>query len=175
MRTIDPHESGFLDETGVNMAMARHYARAPHGARAYASKPVNKGKHSTVVGALSREGIIAAMTVEGRTDSEVLLTSVQPMLVPTWRPGQVVMMDNLSSHPEARLQTASESVGAPLASLPPDSPDLSPLAECWSKFTEVLRAQAARTRDTRDAAITAAFTRITPQEASGWFAHCGYV
>jgi len=175
MRTIDPHAYVFLDETGVNIAMARHYARAPQGERAYASKPVNKGHNITVLGALSLDGIIAAMTVEGSTDSEVFFTYVHTILVPTLRPGQVVIMDNLSSHKDERLQTAIESVGAQLQYLPPYSPDLSPIEACWSKFKEVLRAKAARTRDTLDAAITAAFTLITPQDARGWFAHCGYI
>lgn len=175
MKTIDANDRVFLDETGVNIAMARHYARAPQGERAYASKPVNKGKNITVLGALSLDGIQAAMTVEGSTDTDVFLTYVQSVLVPTLRPGQVVSMDNLSSHKDDRIQTAIESVGARLEYLPPYSPDLSPIEECWSKFKASLRATAARTRETLDAAITHAFTLITPDDARGWFAHCGYL
>ena len=175
MRTIEPHDYVFLDETGVNIAMARHYARALQGERAYASKPVNKGHHITVLGALSLDGIIAAMTVDGSSDTQVFFTYVQTVVVPNLRPGQVVMMDNLSSHHNDRLQTAIEAVGATLEYLPPYSPDFSPIEKCWSKLKEILRAKAARTRDTLDAAITTAFTMITPQDARGWFAHCGYL
>lgn len=175
MKTIDAKDQVFLDETGVNIAMARHYARAPQGERAYAAKPVNKGKNITVLGALSLGGIQAAMTVEGSTDTEVFLTYVQRVLVPTLRPGQVVIMDNLSAHKNDRIQTAIESVGAKLEYLPPYSPDLSPIEECWSKFKASLRATAARTREALDAAITHAFTLITPHDARGWFAHCGYL
>jgi len=85
----------FLDETGVNIAMARHYARSPQGARVHTSKPVNKGKNVTVLGALSLDGLIASMTVEGRADVQVFLTYVQTIFVPTLHAGQVVFMDNL--------------------------------------------------------------------------------
>ena len=127
------------------------------------------------INALSLDGIIAAMTVDGSSDTQVFFTYVQTVVVPNLRPGQVVMMDNLSSHHNDRLQTAIEAVGATLEYLPPYSPDFSPIEKCWSKLKEILRAKAARTRDTLDAAITTAFTMITPQDASGWFAHCGYL
>jgi transposase len=175
MKTIDANDRVFLDETGVNLAMTRLYARAPQGQRAYASTPVNKGKNITVLGALSLDGIIAAMTVEGSTDTEVFLTYVHTILVPTLRPGQIVLMDNLSSHKDERIQTAIESVGATLEYLPPYSPDFSPIEPCWSKVKAILRATAARTRETLDAAITQALHRVTPQDARGWFAHCGYL
>jgi len=175
MKKFNANDYVFLDETGVNIAMARPYARAPRGERAYASKPVNKGKNITVLGALSRAGILAAMTVEGSTDTQVFLSYVQTILVPTLRPGQVVIMDNLSSHKDDRIQTAIESVGAHLEYLPPYSPDLSPIEACWSKFKAILRAKATRTREALDAAITYAFKMLTPQDARGWFAHCGYL
>jgi hypothetical protein len=77
----------FLDETGVNIAMARHYARSPQGERVHTSKPINKGQNITVLGALSLAGIMAAMTVEGSTDAQVFLTYVKTILVPTLRLG----------------------------------------------------------------------------------------
>jgi hypothetical protein len=80
---MDACECVFLDETGINIAMARHYARAPQGQRVQTSKPLNKGKNITVLGALSLNGITAAMTVEGSTDAQVFLTYVQTLLVPT--------------------------------------------------------------------------------------------
>jgi len=165
----------FLDETGVNIAMARQYARSPQGERVHTSKPVNKGKNMTVLGALSLDGIIASLTVEGSTDEQVFLTYVETILLPTLHAGQVVFMDNLSSHQVAGVKEAIESVGARLEYLPPYSPDLSPIEKCWSKFKAILRAKAARTRDVLDQAITEALAMITPQDARGWFAHCGYL
>ena len=85
------------------------------------------------------------------------------------------MMDNLSSHKVDGIQDTIEAVGARLEYLPSYSPDLSPIEECWSKFKAILRAKAARTRECLDHAITEAFNMITPQDARGWFAHCGYV
>jgi transposase len=170
---MDASDCVFLDETGVNIALARPYARSPQGERVHTAKPLNKGKNITVLGALSRDGIIASMTVEGSTDAQVFLTYVQTILAPTLHTGQVVFMDNLSSHQVDGVKEAIESVGARLEYLPPYSPDLSPIEQCWSKFKAILRAKAARTRDVLDQAITEALAMITPQDARGWFAHCG--
>ena len=170
---MDAHDGVFLDETGVHLAMARYDARSPQGERVHTSKPVNKGKNMTVLGALSVDGIMASMTVEGSTDAQVFLTYVQTILAPTLHAGQVVCMDNLSSHHVSGVKEAIESTGARLESLPPYSPDFSPIEKCWSKFKAILRKKAARTRDVLDQANTEAFAMITPQDARGWFAHCG--
>jgi transposase len=162
-----------LDETGVHIAMARHDARSPQGERVHTSKPINNGQNITVLGALALAGIMAAMTVEGSTDAPVFLTSGKPILVPAWRPGQVVFMDNRSAHQVDGVQEAIEAVGARREYLPPYAPDLSPIAACWSKCTSILRATAARTRELLDQAITEALDRITPEDARGWFAHGG--
>lgn len=164
-----------MDETGVNIAMARPYARAPKGQRAHVAAPVNKGKNVTVLGALSLEGVVEAMTIEGSADGQVVSTFIQDVLVPALRPGQIVIMDNLSSHKVDGIQDAIEARGARLEYLPPYSPDLSPIEKCWSKFKAILRAKAARTREYLDQVITEALDMITAQDARGWFAHCGYV
>src|SRR5262249_37614545 len=91
------------------------------------------------------------------------------------RPGQTVIMDNLAAHKVAGLQEAIEARGARLEYLPSYSPELSPIEKCWSKVKALIRAKAARTRDSLDQAITEALDRITAQDARGWFAHCGYV
>jgi hypothetical protein len=125
-----------VDETGVNIAMARQYGRAPKGTRVHTAAPVTTGKHVTVLGALSRDGMLAAMTIEGSTDTQVVLTFVQTMLVPTRRSGQVMIMDNLSSPKVNGVQEAIEAVGATLDYLPAYSPDFSPIEACWSQFKE---------------------------------------
>jgi len=104
-----------LDETGVNIAMTRLYARAPKGERVHASTPVNKGKNVTVLGALSVEGIVEAMTIEGSTDGQVFSTSIKELLARVLRPGQMVIMDNLSSHKVDGIKNAIEAMGARLA------------------------------------------------------------
>jgi len=80
---MDAHDGVFLDETGVHITMARHDARSPQGARGHPSKPLTKGQNLTVLGALSLNGIMASMTVEGSTDAQVFFTYVQTILVPT--------------------------------------------------------------------------------------------
>lgn len=174
MSKVGPRCLVFIDETGVNIAMDRDYARSPKGERAYAHKPHNKGENITVLGALSLEGITASMTVEGGTDRAVFLTYVKEILVPSLRAGNVVVMDNLSSHIGEQVSEAIKSVGARLEYLPEYSPELSPIEEAWSKFKGIIRAKGARVREVLDSAITYALNAITPDDAKGWFTYCGY-
>jgi transposase len=99
---------------------------------------------------------------------------VARVLVPQLRSGDLVVMDNLSSHKAAGVRAAIESAGATLRYLPPYSPDLSPIEKCWSKVKQLLRSAAARTAEALDGAIAAALRAVTPSDARGWFAHCGY-
>src|SRR5262245_2869785 len=159
-------------ETGVHMALARHAARAPPGASGPTATPVNTGTNRTVLGALARDGLMAALTGEGRTDEPGFFPAVQTRLVPTWPAGQVGCMANRSAHHVSGVTAAMASGGARRAYRPPYAPDCSPLAQCWSQFTAIFRTKAARARDGRDQAMTEARTRMTPQDARGWFAHC---
>jgi hypothetical protein len=136
MSQLEANDGVFVDETGVNIAMTRQYGRAPKGERVHTAAPVNTGNHLTVLGALSCDGMLAAMTIEGSTDTQVFLTFVQTILVPTLRPGQIVIMDKLSSHKVNGVKEAIESVGATLDYLPAYSPDFSPIEACWSKFKQ---------------------------------------
>lgn len=154
--------------------MARVYARAPVGQRAYAAKPLLRGVTVTMLGALGLDGMIATMTVEGSTDGAVFRTYVEQVLAPQVRKGQVVVMDNLRAHKVSGIREAIEGVGAQLIYLPPYSPDLSAIEKCWAKIKEFLRAKAARSYEALDQAITEALATITKTDALGWFTHCGY-
>jgi transposase len=164
----------FVDESGSHQAMARDYGRAPRGQRAPGAKPVQRGRHVTMVGALGLVGVVAAMMVEGFVDGAAFLAFVQEVLVPPRHPGQVVLLDHLKAHQVAGVREAIEAVGGRLLYLPPDSPDCSPIAECWSTITTLVRTKAARTLTHRWQAITEAFAAITSQEAQGWLTHAGY-
>jgi transposase len=164
----------FLDEAGSHQAMVRAYARALRGQRAHATKPVNQGRHVTILGALGRHGVMAATTVEGFTDSDVFLAFRREVLVPQLRPGQVIIMDNPKTHKVAGVAEAITTPGARRRHLPPYSPDSSPMEACWSKVKVRLRAQAARTLETREQAIAEAIAAITATDARGWFTHAGY-
>jgi transposase len=174
MQQLSPDNLLFSDEAGSNLAMPRDYARAPRGQRAYATKPVNRGRHVTMLGALGLDGLVAAMTVEGFTDGNVFLAFLHEVLVPQLRPGHVVILDNLKAHKVAGVAEACAAAGARLLSFPPYSPDLSPIEECWSKVKALLRAKAARTLEALEQAIAEVFTAITVADARGWFTHAGY-
>lgn len=170
---LDPRDLVFVDESGVNQAMARLYAWARGGERAHALRPVRRGQTLTLVGALGWEGLQAPFNLEGAMNGHVFLFYVENLLAPSLRPGQTVMMDNLSAHYADGVREAIESAGARLLYLPPYSPEYSPIELCWSKVKTYLRAEAARTLDALHAAITAALNTILPKDAKGWFQHCG--
>jgi transposase len=164
----------FVDETGSHIDLARPYAWAPRGQRAYAAKPRNRGRAVTMIGAMGIEGLVAMMSVEGGTDGDVFRSYVEQVLAPRLRPGHVVIMDNLKAHKVRGIREAIEAAHATLLYLPPYSPDLSPIELCWSKVKAALRARAARTRDALDLAWTDALASISASDAQHWFAHCGY-
>lgn len=164
----------FLDESGVNRAMTRRYARAPRGQRAYAHAPVNRGSNVTLIAALSLEGVIAPMQVEAATSGDVFLAYLDQVLCPVLRPGDLVLMDNLPAHKVPGVRTRIESVGAELLYLPRYSPEYNPVEQLWSKIKAWLRKVGARTSEALDEAITAAFEAVTAEDAQGWFRHCGY-
>jgi transposase len=163
----------FVDETGSHIDMARAYAWAPRGQRAYAAKPRNRGRAVTLIGAMGRNGLVATMTVEGGTDGEVFRSYVEHVLAPHLGPGDVVLMDNLKAHKVAGIRETIEAAHATLCYLPAYSPDLSPIELCWSKVKTALRTRAARTREALELAWTETLASVTASDALHWFAHCG--
>jgi transposase len=127
-----------------------------------------------MMGAIGLGGIRTLATLEGAVDSEAFKGFVEHFLVPTLKPGDVVLWDNLSVHKVAGAREAIEGAGAQLVWLPPYSPDFNPIELCWSKLKTLLRAAAARTRDELDRAIAHAMAAITSSDAAGWFRHAGY-
>jgi transposase len=127
-----------------------------------------------MVGAFGLVGVVAAMTVEGLVDGAACLAFVQEVLASQLRPGQVVVRDHLKAHKVAGVREAIEAVGARRLYLPPDSPDFSPIEECWATIQAILRTKAARTLESLQQAITEACAAITSQDAQGWLTHAGY-
>jgi transposase len=136
--------------------------------------PINYGANITMIGALSCSGLEALRTVEGATDGEVFRAYVRQVLSPTLRPGDIVVMDNLGAHKGSGIRETIEKCGATLLYLPPYSPDLSPIEQCWSKLKTALRAVGARPRRRLERAIPQALATIRETDAAAWFAHCGY-
>jgi transposase len=173
--TLGLHRVKFIDESGINLALTRLYGRAPRGERVLGSAPQHDGPHVTMLGALPCTGRAAVLTVEGATDSDVFRAYVREGLCPTLRTGALGVADNLSAHKAAGVQEAIAAKGARLLYLPPYSPDLTPIEQCWAKIKTFLRAAKARTREALDAAVRRALATVTEAEARAWFAHCGYV
>jgi transposase len=171
---ISPEKLIFLDESGVTTQMTRLWGRAPKGERVAEATPQGHWKVLTTLGALSLRGIEAAMTVDAATDGEVFRVFVEQVLCPKLRPGDVVVLDNLSAHKAAGVRELVAACGAELLYLPPYSPDLNPIEKAWFKFKQFLRAAKARTQEVLDEAVTAALKTITADNAAAWFRHCGY-
>lgn len=154
--------------------MTRRYGRAPRGQRVAEGTPAGHWRTLTLLGAMSTQGVIAAMTVESPTDGDVFLAYVAQVLCPRLQAGQVVVMDNLPAHKVDGVRRLIEATGAELLYLPPYSPDFNPIEQAWSKIKQQLRSAKARTVESLEAAITQALAQVTANNASAWFANCGY-
>jgi transposase len=155
--------------------MTRQWGRAPKGERICEATPQGRWKVLTTLGAMSLRGILATMTIESATDGDVFKAYVEQVLCAALRPGDVVVMDNLSAHKVAGIRQLIESSGAQLLYLPPYSPDLNPIEKAWSKFKKFLRDAKARTEQALDQAVTDALKTINAENAAAWFRHCGYL
>jgi transposase len=172
---LDPEDLVSVDESHTTRAMARPYARSPRGERAIDAVPRNHGTPTTLLAALAPDGIQAAMTVEGATDALVFRAFVREILAPTLRPGQVVAVDNLSVHRDPEARRLIEDRGCVLIYLPAYSPDFAPIEPAFSKIKAYVRQVAPRVQDALEEAIAEAIRRITPEDARGFFKHCGYL
>ena len=172
--TRDPEAFVLVEESGTHPSLTRLYGWAPHDQRAVGSVPRTHGKNTTLVAALTPHGLQAPWTIEGAIATEALERSVQDVLGPTLRPGQIVILDNLSVHKAARIREAIEAHDGELLFLPPYSPDLTPIEPAFSKIKALLRGLGARTREALLEAVRLAVAAITPEDAAGWFAHTGY-
>lgn len=171
IRSTDPEKLIFLDESGVSTQRTRRFARGLKGARVHEATPEGNWKMLTILGAMSLRGMIATMTVEAATDTEIFLAYLDEVLCPQLRPGDVVVMDNLSSHKVAGVRERIQAAGADLLYLPPYSPDLNPIEKAWAKLKQILRSAKARIRETLDQVIAERLAEITPENAIAWFRH----
>ena len=174
--TMDATRLVFLDESGVDTAMTPAYARAPRGQRAVGRVPGGHWKRLTILGALTADGLVAAMTVAAATTTQVFLAFVQQVLLPALRqrPGCLVIMDNLAPHKAQPVRAAFEAAGVAYRYLPAYSPDLNPIEQAWSKLKGVLRKAETRSLGQLDAELPHALGQITTRDAQGWFRHAGY-
>jgi transposase len=171
---IDPGRFVFLDESNAKTTMTRTHGRGPRGERVVDHVPEGRYHSTTIMGAVRRDGMVAAMVYEGGTDVAAMEAFAGGDLRGFVRPGDIVVMDNLSSHKNAGVVAAIERTGALVWHLPPYSPDFNPIEKMWSKVKGILRSLAARTAETLLEAIGVALRSVTATDAENWFAHSGY-
>lgn len=127
-----------------------------------------------MISSIRLDGSTACMALEGTTDTESFRSYVSQVLVPVLKPDDIVVMDNLSPHKSDPTLALITSAGAQVLFLPAYSPDLNPIEKMWSKIKSLLRTAEARTPADLITAIGQALAKVTPQDALGWFASCGY-
>jgi transposase len=174
MAQVPPEQLVFVDESGATIMLTPRYGRAPRGQRCVGVVPRNWGLRTTVLAALTVEGITASFVIDGATDRLVFETYVDRVLAPTLRPGQVVVWDNLSAHKSVRARERIEAAGCQVVFLPPYSPDFNPIEQGFSKLKAGLRRANQRTHAGLWEAIGTGLGQITSQDARGWFAHAGF-
>ena len=168
---VDHSRLVFLDETGAKTNMTRLYARAKKGERAVDYAPHGHWSTTTLVAALSAQGAIAPMVLDGPMDRVSFEAYVEQVLIPALAPGSIVIMDNLAAHKSTIVAEMLHDAGADLWYLPPYSPDLNPIELMWSKVKNSLRRAKARTQETLFDAIAEALQEVTPEQSHNFFCH----
>ena len=172
----------FLDESGVNTKMARLRGRAPRGQRLVASIPHGHWSTNTFIAGLRHDGIVAPWLLNGPMNGDAFLTYIATQLAPCLAAGDIVIMDNLSTHKVKGVRELIEARGARLLYLPPPdqvrgrlySPDLNPIEMAFAKLKALLRKAAERTEDALCERIGKLLDTFTPQECSNYLEHAGY-
>lgn len=154
--------------------MTRLRGRAPVGQRLLEKVPHGHWKTTTLIAALGISGIRCSTVVDGAVNGDVFEAFVEQVLVPQLRAGDVVVMDNLSSHKLPGVVAAIEAVGAQVRYLPPYSPDLNPIELAFSKFKKLLRDGAERTTEKLWNLCGSVLSLFTENECRNYFQHCGY-
>lgn len=166
----------FLDESGAQSNMTRLYGRAPVGSRCVDHTPHRHWKTTTLLGAIRLDGVIDAATLilDRPINGEIFTSYTEQFLAPALRPGDVVVMDNLSSHKSKAAIENIESAGAEVWFLPAYSPDLNPIEKLWSKVKAWLRRVSARSFDGIGEALVEVLRTVKPAECANYFMSCGY-
>ena len=171
---LDPARLVFLDETWAKTNMTRRHGRCVRGQRLVAKVPHGRWRTLTFLAALRSDRIAAPCVIDGPINGESFLAYVEQMLVPTLKPGDIVIMDNLASHKGQAVRRAIRAAGAKLFFLPPYSPDLNPIEQVFAKLKTLLRKAAERTVEATWKRIGALLGCFTQQECANYFANAGY-
>ena len=180
----------FLDECGVNTGMTRlidwrglhvnvvhirhTYGRAFGGERVFEYVPDCRYETTTILSSVRLSGDTVPVVFGGALNGKTFKMYIEKVLAPTLKKGDIVVMDNLSSHKVTGVVEAIEKAGASVLCLPEYSPDLNPIESMWSKIKSVIRSLTPRTISELETAISFAFDSVSKDDISAWFTHCGY-
>lgn len=172
---LDSDHLVFIDETGTSTNMARLRGRAPRGERLIGKVPYGHWKTTTFVAGLRSTALTAPCVIDGPMNGNAFLAYVEQVLAPTLKPGDIVVLDNLSAHKVPGVREAIEATGARLLYLPPYSPDFNPIEQLFAKLKALLRKAAERSIESLWSRIAALLSAFTPQECANYFRSAGYV
>ena len=171
---LDPRRLVFIDETWAKTNMARTHGRCRRGERLRAKLPHGHWKTLTFLAALRHDRIDAPAVIDGPINGLSFLAYVEQLLIPTLKPGDIVILDNLGSHKGEAVRKAVRAAGARLLFLPPYSPDLNPIEMVFAKVKQALRSLACRTGEALWKVMQPILDKVTTRDAANCFKHCGY-
>lgn len=172
--TVDANRLVFLDESGLKTTMTRLYGRAHGGQRCMDSAPCGHWESVTILSSIRLDGATESLVFEGAVDRKIFDAYIKEGLVPTLRPGDIVVMDNLRAHKSDTAYKEIRKRQAEVLFLPAYSPDFNPVEKMWSKVKQILRGIKARTGEELFVATGTALDTVTGNDAKGWFKSCGY-
>lgn len=164
----------FLDETGVTTNMVRRYGRSPRGKRVRGYAPAGHWKITTFLAGLANDGIVAPFVIDEPMNRTIFTQYVRQYLVPELKPGDIVILDNLSSHKGTEAAALVDACGATLLFLPPYSPDLNPIEMVFAKLKHLLRKAGERSREGLWNRIGSLLDDFPPHQCQNYFRHAGY-
>lgn len=172
--SLNPGKLIFIDETATKTSLVRLYGGSPRGTRLVDSSPHGHWKTSTFIAGLREDGLIAPAVFDGAINGELFLAYIEQVLVPTLRPDDIVLMDNLASHKRPAVRQAIEAAGATVRFLPAYSPDLNPIEQVFAKIKALLRAKALRTVEGLWNALGEITGCVSPDECRNFIRHAGH-
>ena len=173
-KSVSAERLVFLDESSAKTNMTRLRGRSHAGSRCHGTAPNGHWKTITMLSSIRLDGTTECIVVDGAMDRTMFSAYIAQILCPILRPGDIVIMDNLSAHKTPDVARLIKERGADLLYLPAYSPDLNPIEKMWSKVKQLLRGMEARTYDALKQAIAKALDMVTADDAQGWFKSCGY-
>lgn len=173
-RLLDSTALVFLDETAITTSMVRTSGRCQRGDRLVDYAPHGHWKTITFIAGLRHDKMVAPFVIEGAMNGDAFLAYIEQCLAPTLRPGDIVILDNVSTHKVNGVAEAIEAVGATLRYLPQYSPDLNPIEAAFSKLKALLRKAGERTVPTLRRRVGKVLARFTPTDCTNFLLHSGY-